>query len=341
MSRRRTVVTAAVLGLPMYLCLALPMIFLVQIPLDLAFGWALYLQRVVPNVSIAWDGVLTGAICLFGFAWGGHLFLRWLSGQMREGPWQAHWTASIVGLLLLMFVAGLAAGGVAHQAGWLLSGREPFLDSSSMGGQAARRIQSTNNLRQLGRALHEYHGVQGHFPAGATFDAEGRPMHSWITALLPFLEREDVFRQIDLERPWDDPANSAAFRASIAEFIVPRTPTEALPNGYAPAHYAANARVLGGDQPRTIDRIPDGASNTILAGEVAGRFRAWGDPINWRDPALGINRSPDGFGSPFPGGANMLMADGSVRFLKDTIDPKVLRALATPDGGETPSPDEY
>ena len=38
-----------------------------------------------------------------------------------------------------------------------------------------------------------------------------------------------------------------------------------------------------------------------MAGEVAGDFKPWGDPTNWRDPALGINRSPEGFGGPLSG----------------------------------------
>ena len=58
-------------------------------------------------------------------------------------------------------------------------------------------------------------------------------------------------------------------------------------------------------------------------------FKPWGHPANWRDPAKGLNQSPEGFGGPFPGGANILFADGSVRFIKNTINPTVFRALAT------------
>jgi prepilin-type processing-associated H-X9-DG protein len=57
--------------------------------------------------------------------------------------------------------------------------------------------------------------------------------------------------------------------------------------------------------------------------------------VNWRDANLGINRSPEGFGAPWTGGAHFLMADGSARFVSENIDPKLLEAIATPDGGET------
>jgi len=43
---------------------------------------------------------------------------------------------------------------------------------------------------------------------------------------------------------------------------------------------------------------------------------------------------PDGIGGPYTGGCNMGLADGSVRFLSENIDPKVLEALATMAGGE-------
>ena len=81
--------------------------------------------------------------------------------------------------------------------------------------------------------------------------------------------------------------------------------------------------------------ITDGTSNTIYAGEAAGNFKGWGDPANLRDPALGINAGPDGFGSRSPGGANFNLLDGSVRFISDNIDPGVLKALSTPDAGDT------
>ncbi|HEX6986670.1 MAG TPA: hypothetical protein VF170_14915, partial [Planctomycetaceae bacterium] len=102
----------------------------------------------------------------------------------------------------------------------------------------------------------------------------------------------------------------------------------------AAAHYSANAHLFGANVGAAFPEIADGLSNTILAGEAAGSFKAWGDPTNVRDPALGINATPDGFGGPWKGGANLLLADGTVRLVSEEIDPAVLKALATPAGGE-------
>jgi prepilin-type processing-associated H-X9-DG protein len=105
-------------------------------------------------------------------------------------------------------------------------------------------------------------------------------------------------------------------------------------DGFALIHYAGNSKVLNAGPGMKRSDITDGASNTILLGEVNGNFQPWGKPGNWRDPAAGIN-TPDGFGgAEASGGAQFLMVDGSVRFVSKDVDPQVLKALSTPAGGE-------
>jgi prepilin-type processing-associated H-X9-DG protein len=77
--------------------------------------------------------------------------------------------------------------------------------------------------------------------------------------------------------------------------------------------------------------MPRGASNTILVGEVNAGFKPWGHPINWRDPAAGLNGDANTFGGPAKNnGTTFLMADGSVRFIGNGVDPEVLRAMSDP-----------
>ncbi len=104
------------------------------------------------------------------------------------------------------------------------------------------------------------------------------------------------------------------------------------PRGFGLSHYSANVHVMGGNRTMRPSDLSD-TSNTILIGEVNAGFQPWGHPVNWRDPALGVNRSPHGFGgAPYAGGAQLLMADGSVRFVSEKFSPDVMRALGKPTG---------
>jgi hypothetical protein len=136
--------------------------------------------------------------------------------------------------------------------------------------------------------------------------------------------------------PWNDPQNARHFKIILHPFCNPGVDGPSQDSeGYGLSHYAANARVMGADRSMRRDEITHSLSTTIMAGEVKENFRPWGDPVNWRDPAQGVQKSPDGFGGPWAdGGTQFLMMDGSVRRVNKDIDPAVLRALATPNGGE-------
>lgn len=311
----------------------------------LVFGWAFYLGRVLPRVRPDWSVVATAAICLAGFAWGSHRLLTWLCEQPGEGAgldetaalkrWRAQWTGAIVAVVVVMFAAGVAAVGVTHQVGWLMTSKDPLVEDRGNTGD-----ESMYHLELMARGVSDYRHAHAVLPAGGTFDASGRPLHGWQTMILPFLHEAELFDRIDLTVPWDDIRNREPFRTEVWIYLN-RSVRRAGPigkDGYVPSHYSGNVRVLGA---RRLERIKDGASQTILAGEAAGDFHAWGDPVNWRDPALGINRTPAGFGGPLSGGAFFTFADGSARFLKDTTDLNVLKALSTPDGGEEVSKDSY
>jgi len=195
--------------------------------------------------------------------------------------------------------------------------------------------------------MHDYHDAYKCFPPAYTVDENGKPLHSWRVLLLPFLEQNVLYAQIRLNEPWDSEHNRQFHDALISVF---RCPSGCLPERFkreipdliidGNCYYSV---VVGpetpfiGSQPMPLSSISDGTSNTIL---VVERLL----PVCWMDPnneigfdaaCSGVNRNIHGIGSAHTGGANVAMADSSVHFLSDTIEPETLRAALTKAGGES------
>jgi prepilin-type processing-associated H-X9-DG protein len=181
-------------------------------------------------------------------------------------------------------------------------------------GEAADRAQSATNLKIIGLALHNHNDTTGSLPPGPR-PPEQRLYHSWQTHLLPYLEQDNLARMIDLNRPWDDPGNAPAFKFQLKTFQNPRVGDVTDHDGFALSHYAGSVEVFGGGRAVRLEDLPRGRGNTILAAEVAGDYRPWGYPANWRDPSAELNSGPNSFGGPSGRGAQVLYADGSVRFV--------------------------
>jgi hypothetical protein len=322
---------------------------LVKLAVYALFGWVLFLGRVLPQLTVSPNGLATGMVCFAVLSAGLHVFLRWQFAHMQRAKlatastaphrWRWRWTMGIILLVVLLFVSGLAATGVTHQAVWFLTSAEPNLQLGHFS------YFRSNELEVTGKALAAYHDAHQHFPPGSIFNGQGEAVHSWQTALLPYLgpEQARLYDRIDQGLPWNHPKNLPAMRTSVEAYYSPDLGKEKDRAGLALSKFAGNVHVLAGDKALSKKEITDGLSHTILAGEVADGYKPWGDPTNWRDPALGLRSSPTTFGfgnvrapggSRVEGGCWFLFADGSVRFVKANVDPKVLRALATPSGGE-------
>jgi hypothetical protein len=314
------------------------------LPLDtlaaIAIGWGRFIVRVVPRVTVHWGGVATGATVSFLVIAGVHQFGRWWlnsgapTDDLSPCRWRLKWTLSVVGVVIVMFCAGISLVGVAHEVGWLLTTKDSLIAWEG-GRSPAKRTQSKNQLKQIGLALHNYYDVFETFPHGGTFDEFGEPQHGWTTFVLPYFDQAELYKRVDFRFPWNHPVNSPVFQTLLIHLLRPGIDTWESSDGFPLTHYAANSHVLNAGPALRIKDVTDGVSNTIFIGEVNGDFKPWGHPVNWRDPATGINRSPVGFGSPSTGGAQFLLMDGSVKFLNDNIHPTILKALSTPNGGET------
>jgi Protein of unknown function (DUF1559) len=297
--------------------------WLLEVPFVLALGWVPYLSRVLPQLRPDPWTVGTAITCVIGVTLGTHAFLKWLYAATSDEPrrWRWQWSLQLVGLVVLVFVAGIAFTGMVHQTSWLARSPEPLFRGSRDG---TPRMYSANNLKQIGIAAWNYHDSQKspQFPR-SQFNPTGQSLHSWQTVLLPYLEQDTLYKQIDLTKPWNDPANAMPMSQQLRVFMHPSFGYDSV-NGFGVSHYAGNVHVVLSDRPKHGHSFPMlTTENVILAGEVSGNFRAWGDPLNARDPALGSTGHPHGFGGPYGKPAQFVMLDGSVR----TIDPTQLAEL--------------
>jgi len=89
--------------------------------------------------------------------------------------------------------------------------------------EAARRMSCGNNLKQLGLALHNYESAMRRFPPSAnTTGGSANQPWSGQAALLPFLEGDNVYKNIDFSVGYHHPINKANFPPNgIATVRVP------------------------------------------------------------------------------------------------------------------------
>ena len=203
---------------------------------------------------------------------------------------------------------------------------------------AARRAQCMNNLKQIGLALHNYEQEYGALPPAYTTDADGRPLHSWRTLLLPYLEQSALFKTIDLTKPWNDPANATALAAAPLVYQCP----EANPPGNTTTYLAIvgpNACLLPG-KPRPVSEITDAREATLAVIEAGDENAVpWMAPVD-ADEALVLNLGPNSK-LHHAGGMNTTTLDGSIHFLKTSTKPEVRRALMTINGSDPQPPSEW
>ncbi len=85
----------------------------------------------------------------------------------------------------------------------------------------SRRVQCINRLTNIALAIHNYANSHGVYPPAYTVDADGKPLHSWRTLVLPYLDQRALYDTIDFTKPWNDPANAKAYAAELSIFQCP------------------------------------------------------------------------------------------------------------------------
>lgn len=224
--------------------------------------------------------------------------------------------------------------------------------------EAARRTRCLNNLKQIGLGLVNYETTLGALPPGVVDDQGpitqeriGRRI-GWMMQLLPFIEKSPVYQAARLDHSMFDLENTTATSTSPSTLFCPSS----RGSSYAACHDDAERPidhhqngVMFLNSHVRIEEIEDGSSNTLLVGEklreplqfpwwagTRSTLRNTGSPINAKvDPQVWSDvMYVGGFASSHPGGSNFALADGSARFILETIDPVVYRRLGHRSDGE-------
>ena len=283
--------------------------------------------------------------------------------------------------------------------------------------EAARRSQCTNNLKQLGLAMHLHHDTKQMFPPGETSGrtdgtANNKPRMphqcAWAAFTFAFIEQSALDALIDwtaVDGDFYAIAGKNILDRQVPVFFCPSDtspPPKSIGTAIARANYVANNGIgpsiehrdgPGHTAPAYMERpggmfymnswlkfsdIRDGTSQTVMLSEI----RCPKDPRDARGqlhypegPLYQHNRTPNSlvpdeirevycFTTPeapcigtstawnnrkwimtarssHPGGVNVLLGDGSVRFVSETINLNTWQALSSPKlvEGELPIAD--
>jgi prepilin-type N-terminal cleavage/methylation domain-containing protein len=237
--------------------------------------------------------------------------------------------------------------------------------------EAAARIQDTNNIKQLGLAVHNCNDTfdrlppaDGNFPnkSGAVGPPAGLGTLQYF--LLPFVEQDNLYRQTTV-------TSDNIMGTAVKVFMSPADPTMPstglvmsmmMGGSYGGSSYCSNYLVFGstpGGQARIPTTFPDGTSNTMLFGpnytDCNGMQYMWsmgscGNPPTWpywynpntdylslpvpqlKPPAAQCD--PMRLQSPYSGSILVGLGDGSVRSLSAGVSGAAWNLALNPADGQ-------
>ena len=203
---------------------------------------------------------------------------------------------------------------------------------------AARRAQSVNNLKQIGLAFHNYNQWPTISPRRSIAAARTRSIpYSWRVAILPYHRAAGALQPVQLRRAVGRPEQSQADRQDAGDL--------------RPSRRWMERRRAGATRRTSSSRAVDGsgapeASRRSRRSPTARPTQSWPSRRSARSPGPSPRTSPSTRKPPCPSWAGSRRTDsmpcsrdGSVRYIKKSINPTVLKALITRDGGEVVSSD--
>ena len=195
--------------------------------------------------------------------------------------------------------------------------------------EAAQRTNSTNNLKQIALAMHNYDSTFRGFPAAAICDKKtGKPLLSWRVSILPYIEQEALYTQFKMDEPWDSEHNLKLAKNMPKIYFHPK----ANKPGDDKTHYRlffGKGAAFELNKSTQINNITDGTSNTLMVVEAEEPV-VWTNPIDLAfDPAKALPKM-----LVIDGKFSAAFCDGSVRSFKAPIDPEIFKLLIQKNDGK-------
>ena len=207
-------------------------------------------------------------------------------------------------------------------------------DAAERAKLASDRTVSENNLKLIARSFHEHQKVHLSLPRDIMQLRPRKAVLSWRVLILPYMGELDLYKQFNLEEPWDSDHNKKLIDKMPKVYTAPRGKFDKGHTFYQ--GFAGTGAVMSG-KPVRFERIPDGASNTFMVVE-AGEAVVWTKP---GDIPFDTQKPLPPLGGIFDGAFNAAMCDGSVRFVQKGVKTENLKKYVTLSDGMPGSEDDF
>ena len=204
-----------------------------------------------------------------------------------------------------------------------------ILGAIAAGQQAANQTQTSNNLKQVALAMHNFHDVYQHFPAAdgnGLSGAEAKGL-SWRVHMLPYLDNNGLYQKFHFDEPWDSEHNKSLLPLMPAVFKVNGVEEPGMTTMHI---FTGDKTAFPEGKAPSIRDITDGTSNTIMA-VIAGPETAqpWtkpgGLPFDEQDPLAALGTIGDVL--------NLVLMDGSAFSMPAPLDPSTIKLMIQPADG--------
>lgn len=173
------------------------------------------------------------------------------------------------------------------------------------------RTPCRSNLNEIAKALRLYHQAYNTLPPAYTTDTQGRKLHSWRTLILPYMNHETLYQQIDLSKPSDDPANLAISGKMPNTYQCPglhKAPGVTTYHVAIGKYYRTHPQIW-----RSLEQFSDRLQRTLMVFEAAEE-----NAVPWMSPRdsdfESIPYSMDGDFLTHLNGFHGITADGEVHY---------------------------